>query len=88
MSKNNSVSLTKKNYEALKAAAEKQGTSVYTLVNTILKDVGVAEGEEKVVLCVPSHLTRDNRDALWDWLDSRAEAILRAYYPETTPACH
>lgn len=87
MSKTNSVTLTKKNYDALKEAADKKGTNVYTLLNALLKDIGVADKEEKIILCVPHNLASDNKDGLRSWLETSVEKIIGAYYPEFETAC-
>ncbi len=82
MSKTNAVTLTKKNYDAVKEAADRRGVNVYALVNALIKDVGVADGEEKVILCVPSHLTKENKDGLFDWLQASVDKIVDSYYPD------
>jgi len=78
----NSVSLTKKNYDTLKDAADKRGMNVYTLVNALLKDIGIADNEEKLILCLPSHLTKGSKDDLRVWLETRIDKIVDSYYPE------
>lgn len=74
--------LTQANHEALKKASVRKGVSIFSLVNNLLEDVGLADKEEKVILSVPITLTRKNRDGLKQWLQNRMEAVLAAYYPK------
>ena len=76
------VDLTIANHELLKKAATRKGISIFALANNLLEDIGIADKEEKVILSIPSSLTRKNKDALRQWLHSHVATIVNAYYPE------
>lgn len=78
----NSVGLTDSNYEMLKKVASDKNTSLSGFVNTILKEFAVENKDEKVILTVPSLLTKRNKEQLREWLQLRMNAIIAAYYPE------
>ena len=88
MSKTHSVGITKENYELLKQGAALKGTSMQSLVNNLIRDIGIADKTEKVILCVPSSLTKRNKEGLREWLQSRLNAVLAAYYPENREVTH
>lgn len=82
MSKQNSIGLTKDNYDNLKKAAANRGTSMTAYLNSLIDQVGIADKDEKVILSIPMTLTRRNEEALRRWLLSRVEALVDAYYPK------
>jgi hypothetical protein len=86
MSKTNSVGLTKTNYEQLKLGATKRGLSMQKFLNNLVSDFGVADDAEKVVLSVPCHLVRSNKEELRHWLNVRVASIVKAFYPENLDA--
>ena len=77
----NSVGLTDNNYETLKKVASNKKTSLSGLVNMILKEFADDSKDEKVIISVPSLLTKRNKDQLREWLRLRMDAIVEAYYP-------
>lgn len=86
MSNKSTIGVSKENYTALKKAATQKGTSIASVVNSLIEQVGVADKDEKVILSIPMSLTRRNKDALRQWLETRMDALINIYYPEKSHA--
>lgn len=82
MSREKRVTVSDENYNGLKKAAAARGVSMASFVNNLIENFGVDDKSEKVILSIPSPLTRKNAEGLKDWLKVRMEAIVKAYYPK------
>lgn len=83
MSSRLTVGLTKENHELLKKAAVRRGVNMSVVANAILQEFGVADRDEKVILTIPSNLTKRNKEGFKEWVRSRMDALMNAYYPDT-----
>lgn len=77
----NSVGLSQVNYDLVKKEAGRRGVSMAAYVNSVLDQIGVADRDEKVILTIPSSLTKKNKEAFCAWLQIRMEALMTIYYP-------
>ena len=82
MSNKNTIGVSDENYTALKVAAVRKGKSIASIANGLIEQVGIADSDEKVILSIPTSLTKRNKEGLRSWLESRMEALINIYYSE------
>lgn len=75
------IEISEECHKTVKKISDRKKISMRHFIETLVKEIGLEDKEEKLIMSVPAHLTKRNKDGMKEWLQTRTDAILNAYYP-------